>query len=149
MSKKKLTIIVLGAFLILVGLVELVGGLGGLGLVTAILAVAAGVLVLLFSPGVSTGIGWTLAGIYLVARGLISILSLSFSGLGIVMAVLALAAGILLLIRMPKVKNNIGYLLFFVWLLLVGLMGLVSLGQLGTVVDIVALAAGLLLILGI
>ncbi len=65
------------------------------------------------------------------------------------MAVVALAAGILLLIRMGEVKNDIGYLLFFVWLLLVGLMGLVSLGQLGTVTDIVAVAAGLLLILGI
>ena len=149
MSRKKLTVIVLGAFLILAGLVELVGGLGGLELVIAILAVAAGALVLLYSPGVSKGIGWILAAIFLIARGLISILSLSFAGLGTVMAVLALAAGILLLIRMRKVKNDIGYLLFFVWLLLVGLMGLVSLGQLGTVTDIVAVAAGLLLILGI
>ena len=149
MSKKKITIVVLGAFLVLTGLAGLVAGIGNLGLVIAILAVAAGVLILMFGPGVSFRIGWTLAAVYLIARGLASILSMSFSGLDLILAILALTAGVLLLIRMGKIKNKIGYLLFFVWLILVGLAGLVSLGQLGLVIDITALAAGILLILDV
>ena len=149
MSKKKLTAVVLGAFLILSGLAGLVSGLGGLGLVTAILAVAAGVMILAFTPGVSFRIGWLLAAIYLIVFGLASILSFSFSGMGTLMAILALAAGVLLLIRMGKIRANFGYLLFFIWLILVGLMGLVSLGQLDMVLDIIALTAGILLVLDI
>lgn len=149
MSKKKLTTIVLGAFLILSGLVGFIAGLGQLGVIIAILAVAAGILILVYTPGVSNRMGWILAGIYLILRGLISILDFSFPSMGLVMAILALAAGVLLLIRMPKIKGNAGNLLFFIWLVLVGLMGLVSLGQLGIVRDIVALAAGILLILDV
>jgi hypothetical protein len=149
MSKQKITAVVLGAFLILSGLAGLVSGLGGLGLVMAILAVAAGVMILAFTPGVSFRIAWLLTAIYLIVYGLASILSFSFSGMGTVMAILALAAGVLLLIRMGKIRANIGYLLFFIWLVMIGLMGLVSLGQLGMVLDITALTAGILIILHI
>jgi len=148
MIKKKITAVVLGAFLILSGLAGLVSGLGGLGLVTAILAVAAGVLILAYTPGVSFRIGWLLAAIYLIVYGLASILSFSFSGMGTVMAILALAAGVLLLIRMGKVLARFGYLLFFIWLILVGLVALVSLGPIGIVMDILALVAGILIIAG-
>ena len=148
MIKKKITAVVLGAFLILSGLAGLVSGLGGLGLVTAILAVAAGVLILAYTPGVSFRIGWLLAAIYLIVYGLASILSFSFSGMGTVMAILALAAGVLLLIRMGKVLARFGYLLFFIWLILVGLVALVSLGPIGIVMDILALVAGILIIVG-
>jgi len=75
-------------------------------------------------------------------------LDFSFSGLGTIMAILALAAGVLLQIRMGKSRANIGYLLFFIWLILVGLVALVSLGPLGIVIDILALAAGILIIIG-
>lgn len=147
MSKRKLTNVVLGVFLILSGLAGLISGIVNLGLIVAILAVAAGVLILMYSPGVSYSLGWILAAVYLIAKGLTSILSFSFTGMGIVLAILALAAGVLLLVRRPKLKGNIGYLLFFAWLILVGLTGLVSLGPLGIVVDLTALAAGILLIL--
>jgi hypothetical protein len=40
-----------------------------------------------------------LLSVWLILTGLIEILHLSFTGLGIIMAVLALAAGILLLLR--------------------------------------------------
>lgn len=148
MMKKKLMLVVLGAFLILSGLAGLIAGIGNLGIVIDILAVAAGVLILLYTPSVSSRIGWTIAAVYLIAKGLTSILGLSFSGMGIILAVLAIAAGVLMLINAPKIKGNIGYLLFFIWLVLVGLAGLVSLGQIGLVIDIVALVAGVLLILG-
>jgi len=139
----------LGAFLILVGLAGLISGLGGLGLVVAILSLAAGVLLFVFTPGISMNIGWILAALYLIIDGLVGLISFSFSSLGVILAILALAAGFLLLVQMPKITRNIGYFLFFIWLILVGLMGLVGLGALGTVVPIVALAAGILLILGV
>lgn len=144
-----LTKVVLAAFLILSGLVGLIAGIGNLGLVIAILAVAAGVLILLYAPGVSFRIGWILTAVYLIAEGLTSILDVGFTGMGMVMSILALAAGVLLLIRMPKIKGNVGYLLFFAWLILVGLAGLVNLGQLGLVIDIAALAAGILMIVDV
>ncbi len=43
-------------------------------------------------------IGMLLLAIWLIATGLISILSLSFTGLGIIMAILAIAAGIFILL---------------------------------------------------
>jgi hypothetical protein len=47
---------------------------------------------------VTRNIGMLLLALWLVLTGLIPLLSLSFSGLGIVMAVLAIAAGILIAI---------------------------------------------------
>jgi hypothetical protein len=42
-------------------------------------------------------IGFILLGIWLIATGLIAILGLSFAGLPIIMAILAIAAGILII----------------------------------------------------
>jgi hypothetical protein len=44
-------------------------------------------------------LGMFLLAIWLIATGLIAILNLSFTGMNIVMAVIAIAAGILILIR--------------------------------------------------
>ena len=144
---KKLTHILLGAFLILSGLIGIIPGLGNLGLVIAILQVAAGILILIYTPGISHRIGWTLAAAFLIVDGLAGIIGFSFTGMDIILALLALIAGILLLVRMPKIKKNIGYLLFFLWLTLIGVIRLVGLGGLGLVLAILALAAGILLIL--
>jgi len=42
-------------------------------------------------------IGMSLLGVWLIVNGLIGLLGLSFQGLGMLMAILALAAGILIL----------------------------------------------------
>jgi hypothetical protein len=147
MDRERLTYIVLGAFLILTGLMGFIAAISGLGTVIAILAIAAGVLIIIFHPDISIRIGWILAAAYLILRGLNGLITLSFSGLGTLMAVLALAAGIVLLIKSPGLKHHIGFLLFCIWLILIGLAGLVSLGGLGVVVGIVAIAAGILIIL--
>ena len=47
---------------------------------------------------VTKNLGMLLLGIWLIATGLIPLLNLSFSGLGAVMAILAIAAGVLLLL---------------------------------------------------
>ena len=147
MINKRLTYIILGIFLILSGLASLISGMGALGIVIAIFALAAGVLILITGPGISYRIGWVLAAIYLILLGLLGIIDFSFAGMGIVMAVLALVAGVLLLIRAPKLQHHIGFLLFCIWLILVGLIGLIGLNQLGTAVAIIAIASGVLMIL--
>lgn len=50
------------------------------------------------SVKVTRNLGMLLLGIWLILSGLIPLLSLSFSGLGTLMAVLALAAGALILV---------------------------------------------------
>jgi hypothetical protein len=47
---------------------------------------------------VTKNLGMLLLGIWLIATGLIPLLNLSFSGLGTVMAILAIAAGALILV---------------------------------------------------
>jgi hypothetical protein len=44
-------------------------------------------------------LGWLLLGIWLVLSGLISLFGLSFTGLGTIMAILAIAAGLLILVE--------------------------------------------------
>lgn len=50
------------------------------------------------SVQVTRNLGMLLLGIWLIVSGLIPLLSLSFSGLGTLMAVLAIAAGALILV---------------------------------------------------
>jgi hypothetical protein len=47
---------------------------------------------------VTKNLGLLLLGIWLIATGLIPLLSISFSGLGTVMAILAIAAGALIVV---------------------------------------------------
>jgi hypothetical protein len=47
---------------------------------------------------ITRNIGFLLLGIWLILTGLISILNFSFSGLGVIMAILAIAAGIFILL---------------------------------------------------
>ena len=46
--------------------------------------------------------------------------------------------------RLPR---NLGTLLLAIWLILIGLSGVISLGDLNRVLDILAIAAGVLLLL--
>jgi len=147
MNKKRLTYIILSVFLILSGLVSFMAGFRAMSTIIAILAIAAGVLILVSSPGTSNYLGWLLAAIYLILLGLSAFVNIKFSGMGTVMAVLALVAGILLLVRAPNIRKHLGFLLFCVWLILVGLTGLVSLGGFGVFISIVAIISGILMIL--
>ena len=147
MFSERITYVVLGIFLILTGLMSFISGLGALSIITAILALAAGILILVTTPGVSNRIGWILAAIYLIVVGLIGLISFSFSGLSTIMAILAIAAGVVLLFGWPGFSHHIGFILFCVWLILVGLARLVSLGDISIIIAIVAIASGILLIL--
>lgn len=47
---------------------------------------------------ITRNIGFLLLAIFLILYGLIALLSLSFAGLGVIMAILAIAAGIFILL---------------------------------------------------
>lgn len=149
MVTKRLTFIVLGTFLILSGLLTFISGLETISVLAPILALAAGIIILVATPGISMFIAWIIASVYLILRGGTEIFNYSFPGLGMIMGALALASGILLIIRTPGFKQNFGFLLLCLWLMLVGLTGLVSIGALGSVIAVVAIASGVLMILNV
>jgi hypothetical protein len=99
---RKLTNILLGIWLVLNGLVFL-GGIrfSASGTILAVLGAVTGILFLLTdqSEKLWTRIGSILLGLWLVTNGLLAVFHIHFSGSGVVLAVLAVAAGVLVLLR--------------------------------------------------
>ena len=93
-------LLALAIWLIFSGLVALLGlSFAGLGTVMAILAIVAGALLLLGGVRLaSRSLGAILLAAYLLLLGLLALVDLSFAGGEIVLAVLALAAGVALLL---------------------------------------------------
>ncbi len=93
--------ILLAVYLIAVGLVSLVGfKFNGMETILAVIALAAGVLILLAGRGRSMGgLGAILLAVWLIATGLIALTGFSFTGRDIIMGILALAAGVLILLK--------------------------------------------------
>lgn len=147
MSRERIMYVLLGILLILTGLMATVPSLGVLGIVVAVLALVVGVLIFIAHPDISIFTGWALAAVYFILIGLQGVINFSFSSIEIVKAILALAAGVVLLVGWPKFRHHIGFFLFTVWLILVGLTGLISLGGLGVVIAVIAMASGVLMIL--
>jgi hypothetical protein len=101
-SSGYLGMILLSIWLIATGLLALVKfSLPGGGVLLAILALAAGILLLLGSSRtkLAHNLGPFLLSIWLVVQGALELLRISFPQSGLVMAVLALAAGTLMLLR--------------------------------------------------
>jgi hypothetical protein len=91
--------IVLSIWLIATGLLALGNfGFSGVGLVLNLLAIAAGGLILLQGETWSAKIGMLLLGVWLVARGLLALVGFSLQGIGPITNVLAIAAGVLILL---------------------------------------------------
>jgi len=95
--------------------------------------------------------GIILFGVWLLLSGLLSLLGLQFSGSGTVLALLAVAAGVLILLgvsRQDWTKEK-AMLLLGIWLLAIGLIGLLDLSfsNRDTLLSILAVAAGGLLLL--
>lgn len=88
--------------------------------------------------------------VWLILAGLVPLLRLRFPAYDIVMAVLAVAAGILILVGPIRFRRSLGAVLLAVWLILQGLLPLLSIsipnGSL--LLDLLAIAAGVLLLLG-
>jgi hypothetical protein len=90
--------LLLALSLIGMGLLSLVRG-SGLEILVGLLALAAGVLLIWpVRRSFGSALGWLLLAVYLILLGLTFVIGLSFSGLGVILAVLALAAGVLVLL---------------------------------------------------
>ncbi len=93
--------ILLGIWLVLTGLIHL-GGVSfpKSAIVLAVLGIVTGILFFIADSGekLSTQAGSILLGLWLVAGGLVSLFHVRFTGSGVILAALAVAAGILVLI---------------------------------------------------
>ncbi len=105
-SGRDLGVLLLAIWLIATGLLPLLGvSLPGEAVILAILAIAAGILLLtggltgISRAKLSANLGSLLLSIWLVVQGALELLKVNFPQSGLVMAVLALAAGMLMLLR--------------------------------------------------
>jgi hypothetical protein len=99
---KNLGNILLAVWLILVGLLPLLNlRFSGSDLILPVLAIAAGVLILVGRGRVklSGNLGVLLLGVWLILYGVLPLLKISFPAAGVVLGVLAIAAGVLLLLN--------------------------------------------------
>lgn len=149
MSKERLTFITLSLYLILAGFFSLFPAASPFTAVLQILALAAGILILITFPGIASNIGWQLAGTFFVLRGLELFGIIRFQGIGMLLSLLALISGILFLIRIGSIKTHVGFFLFSVWLVLVGVVGLFELGRISLAVAVLSIASGVLMILDV
>lgn len=148
---KNLGWLLLGIWLIASGVFSLLG-IGGavVGIIVDILAIAAGVVILIVWRSWSARIGMLLLAIWLIVSALLSLLSFGFPGSGLILAVLVIAAGVFILIeRRRGLRASIGVLLLCVWLILTGALALLSLGFTGsgTILAVLAIVAGVLILL--
>jgi len=98
---KTWTNILLGIWLVLTGLVNL-GGISFLknGIILAVLGIVTGILFFIADSSEKIGahLGSILLGVWLVAGGLVSLFHVRFTGSNVILAVLAVAAGVTVLI---------------------------------------------------
>jgi len=96
-------------------------------------------------------LGWIVLAIWLIATGLVSLLSIRIPGGDTLLGLLAIVAGVLMLLGQKKFKykGNLGMLLLSIWLIVTGLLPLlkVDFPALGLVMAVMAVAAGVLLLL--
>ena len=143
-----------GLWLVLAGLFALLAvRVTGSSLILDLLSVAAGALLLLSTS--STGHrnpGFLLLAIWLIAQGLLGLLPLRIPGIGPVLDLIALGAGVLLLVgaRGRSVSRYPGTLLLSIWLIATGLLGLFggSVAGLVSILALVSIIAGILILLG-
>jgi hypothetical protein len=96
-------------------------------------------------------LGNILLAVWLILVGVLPLINLNFPGSDLILPLLAIAAGVLLLVGRGRVKlsRNLGVLLLSIWLILYGVLPLlkVSFPPAGVVLGVLAIAAGVLLLL--
>ena len=100
-TSRNLGVLLLSIWLIATGLLPLLGiRFPSASMILAILAIAAGALLLMGASGakLTSRLGPVLLSIWLLVQGAIQLLQVSFPQSGLVMAVLAVAAGALMLV---------------------------------------------------
>jgi UPF0716 family protein affecting phage T7 exclusion len=98
----------------------------------------------------SRNLGAILLGIWLILTGLLPLVTIQVPGAEIVLAILAIAAGALLLLRPGQISRTLGVILLCAWLILSGLVAITSFAIPGgaLVLGLLAIAAGILILLG-
>jgi len=96
--------------------------------------------------------GVVLLGIWLIATGLFPLLNVSFTSSALLLALLAVATGVLILVgpRGGKLPRNLGALLLSIWLIATGLFPLLNIrfANSGLLLALLAIAAGVLILVG-
>jgi hypothetical protein len=96
-------------------------------------------------------LGTLFLAIWLILNSLVQLTTLTIPSGNLILGILALAAGILILTEIrTQVSRNLGRLLLSIWLILAGLIPLLSLSfpASTTILAVLAIAAGILLLLG-
>ena len=97
-------------------------------------------------------LGVVLLGIWLIATGLFPLLNVSFTGSSLLLALLAIAAGVLILVgtRGGRLPRNLGTLLLSIWLIVTGLFPLLNIrfANSDLLLALLAIAAGVLTLVG-
>jgi hypothetical protein len=98
----------------------------------------------------SLGLG--VLAIWLVAQGMVSLFRVTSPTLNLILPLLAIFAGVLLLLRIRDSKPvvNLGFLLLSIWLILTGTIPLLNVAsvELVLVLAILGVAAGVLILVG-
>ena len=99
----------------------------------------------------SSNLGILLLSIWLITMGIIQLTDITFPASSIVLALIAIAAGVLILLgnRNAKLTKNLGMVLLGIWLIVTGLLPLLNITfpASGTLMAILAVAAGVLILL--
>jgi hypothetical protein len=95
-------------------------------------------------------LGTILLGIWLILSGLLPLVTIQIPGAELILAILAIAAGALILFRPGQISRTWGVILLCAWLILSGLVAIISLAIPGgeVVLGLLAIAAGILILLG-
>lgn len=99
---------------------------------------------------ITRSVGMILLAAYLILVGVLALFAVQFSGADTLVGILALAAGVVLLLQLPRGRwtQNLGIILLAIWLILEGLLGLFGFhfSAEGTVLGIIAIVAGAILL---
>jgi hypothetical protein len=96
-------------------------------------------------------VGMFLLGIWLILTGLLPLLRFTIPASDTVLALLAIAAGVVILLKPVKPTTKLGVLLLGVWLIATGLLPLVGVTIPATsdiILALLAIAAGIVILLG-
>ena len=90
-----------------------------------------------------------LLSIWLIVSGLLPLLKITIPASDIILALLAIAAGVLILLRPVKLTRSLGVLLLGIWLIVTGLLPLlgINIPASGIILALLAIAAGILILL--
>jgi hypothetical protein len=98
---------------------------------------------------VNQNLGVILLSIWLIATGLLTFSGLDFAGEDLLLAGLAIIAGLLILIKPASLHRNVGVIILAIWLILIGLeqfVGVIFPAQ-DLILAVLAVAAGILILL--